>query len=254
MTGKSHIYRSGLAGKITWFIRRFGAKEMVMKPLRRVLAPFVMPLLEKSTFDYRGLRLPLTYHRYAATWSSERAVEITIAGEYLDRFAGKSVLELGNVTPHYFDVGHLILDKYETGSDSVPVINEDVVEFDTDRRFDLVISISTIEHIGFDDDGDSRQKIPLAISKCRSLLTPGGLFLLTVPLGYNPVLDELVATDELGCDRAAYIRREGPLKWAQCARNDALRCEYGRPFPYANCIMVAEFDEPYRVEPTTGAA
>lgn len=170
----SHFYRTGLAGKVVWFIRRFGAKEMVMKPLRRVVAPFIIPRLAKATFDYRGLRLPLTYHPYSATWSSERAVEISIAREYLDRYAGKPVLELGNVTSHYLDVRHLILDKYEKGTGPIEVINEDVVEFETDRRFDLVISVSTIEHIGFDDDGDSRQKIPLAISKCRSLLTPVG--------------------------------------------------------------------------------
>lgn len=240
----THFYKTGLAGKIAWFIRRFGAKELVMKPLRRILAPCVLPRLEKSTFEYQGLALPLTYHRHGATWSNERAVEVTIAREYLDRNTGRNILELGNVTSHYFDVRHPVIDKYEKGSGSAEVINEDVVEFETDRRFDLVLSISTIEHIGFDDDGDSWQKIPAAISTCRNLLKPGGIFVFTVPLGYNSVLDELIAADELGCDRVAYIRRTGQLEWGQCSKNDALRYRYGRPFPYANCIMVAEFDGP----------
>ncbi|MXX05006.1 MAG: hypothetical protein F4X08_00380 [Gemmatimonadetes bacterium] len=213
-----------------------------MKPLRRILAPIVIPRLEEATFQYQGQSLPLTYHPNGATWSNERAVEIAIARDYLERYKGKTVLEVGNVTSHYYDVRHAILDKYEKGTGSIEVINEDVVEFETERRFDLVISISTIEHIGFDDDGDSRQKIPLAIAKCRSLLTPGGLFLATVPLGYNPVLDELVASDGLGFDRETFIRRNGRLAWVQCEKVDALRCNYGRPFPYANCIMVAELD------------
>ncbi len=244
MTRTSHFYRTGLVGRIAWFIRRFGAKEMVMKPLRRVLAPLVIPRLKASSFEYQGRALPLTYHRHNVTWANERAVEVTIAREYRDRYAGKCVLEIGNVTSHYFDVRHLILDKYEKGTDSVPVINQDVVDFATDRRFDLILSVSTVEHIGFDDDGDSRQKIPLTISKCRNMLQPGGIFLITVPLGYNPVLDDLIAADELGCERATYIRRDARRKWARCGKEDALRCEYGRPFPYANCIMAAEFDGP----------
>ncbi len=213
-----------------------------MKPLRRVLAPLVIPRLKASSFEYQGRTLPLTYHRHNVTWANERAVEVSIAREYLDRCAGKCVLEIGNVTSHYFGVRHLILDKYEKGTDSVPVINQDVVDFATDRRFDLILSVSTVEHIGFDDDGDSRQKIPLTISKCRSMLKPGGIFLITVPLGYNPALDELIAADELGCERATYIRRDAQREWAQCGKEDALRCAYGRPFPYANCIMAAEFD------------
>ena len=240
----THFYNAGLVGKVAWFIHRFGAKELVMKPLRRVLAPVVIPRLEDSTFEYQGRTLSLTYHRHNVTWSNERAVEVAIAREYLERYAGKRVLEIGNVTSHFFDIRHLVLDKYETSTGPVRVINEDVVEYETDRRFDLVLSVSTIEHIGYDDDGDSRQKIPLAISKCRGLLRPGGTFLVTVPMGYNPFLDELIVADELGCARATYIRRLARRRWVPCTKNEALRCEYGRPFPYANCIMVAEFDGP----------
>lgn len=242
MIRTSHLYKSNLPGKIVWFILRFGVKEIILKPLRWVLAPFVIHILPKSTFEYQGKALSLTYHRHNATWSNERAVEVTIAGEYLDRYAGKTILEIGNVTPHYFDVRHMILDKYEKTSGSIKVINQDLTDFATDQRFDLILSISTVEHIGFDDDGDSRIKIPLTISKCRSMLQSGGVFFITVPLGYNPVLDDFIATDELGCEKVTYIRRDTRRKWVRCRKEDALRCEYGRPYPYANCIMVAEFD------------
>ena len=242
MTKTSVLYKSNLFGKIIWFIHRFGAKEMFLKPLRWFLAPIFIHILPKTTFDYQGRPLSLAYHRHNATWSNERAVEGPIAEEYLDRYAGKSILEIGHVTPYYFDVHHLIIDKYEKASNSIEVINQDFINFETDHIFDLILSISTVEHIGFDDDGDSREKIPLTISKCRSMLRPSGVFLMTVPLGYNPVLDELITTSELGCESVTYIRRDARRKWARCRKEDALRCEYGRPFAYANCIMVAEFN------------
>ena len=180
----SHLYNSGI-GKVAWFVRRFGAGELFLKPLRCVFAPLIIPRLAKAEFTFEGKSLPLFYHRYNMTWATERAVEVPVAGEFLRRFAGKSVLEVGNVTPHYLDTGHTILDKFESGPG---IINEDIADFAPGERFDLILSVSTFEHIGFDDeaDGDSGEKIAQAIATCRSLLAADGQLVLTLPLGYNP--------------------------------------------------------------------
>ena len=235
----SHLYNSGI-GKVAWFVRRFGAGELFLKPLRCVFAPLIIPRLAKAEFTFAGKSLPLFYHRYNMTWATERAVEVPVAGEFLRRFAGKSVLEVGNVTPHYLDTGHTILDKFESGPG---IINEDIADFAPSERFDLILSVSTFEHIGFDDeaDGDSGKKISQAIATCRGLLAVGGQLVLTLPLGYNPALDRMIADGQLGSDRATFLKRTGRLAWQAVDADTALASEYGRPFPYANAVMIAQF-------------
>jgi hypothetical protein len=174
------------------------------------------------------------------TWATERAVEVPIAREFLERFAGKRVLEVGNVTPHYLDTAHTVLDKYERGPG---IINEDIADYSPTERFDLILSVSTFEHIGYDDEanGESGEKISQAITTCRGLLTAGGQLVLTLPLGYNPALDSMIADGELGSDRAIFLKRTGRLAWQTVDAEAALACEYGRPFPYANGVMIAQF-------------
>ena len=235
----SHLYNSRL-GKVAWFVRRFGAAELLMKPLRCTFAPFIIPRLAKRGFTFSDKTLPLFYHRYNMTWANERAVEVPIAREYLSQHTGQRVLEVGNVLSHYGEVDHVVLDKFERDKG---VVNEDILEYSPAEQFDLILSISTFEHIGFDDeaDGDSGEKIRRAITACRALLADAGRLVLTVPLGYNPALDAMIADDHLQSDRAFFIRRTGRLQWEPTTAEVALDCRYGSPFPYANAVMVAEF-------------
>jgi SAM-dependent methyltransferase len=175
------------------------------------------------------------------TWATERAVEVPIAREFLERYAGRRVLEVGNVTPYYLDTAHTVLDKYERGPG---IINADITDYAPGDRFDLILSVSTFEHIGFDDemDGDSGVKISRAITTCRGLLAAGGQLVLTLPLGYNPALDRMIADRQLGCNRAIFLKRTGRLAWQTVDAEAALACEYGRPFPYANAVMIAQFE------------
>ena len=235
----SHLYNSRL-GKVAWFARRFGAAELFLKPLRCAFAPLIIPCLVKAEFEFEDKSLPLFYHRYNMTWANERAVEVPIAAEFLRRFAGKRVLEVGNVTPYYLDTSHTVLDKYERG---LSIINEDIADYSPTERFDLILSVSTFEHIGYDDEasGDSGEKIVQAIGTCRELLASDGQLVLTLPLGYNPALDRMIADGQLGSDRAIFLKRTGRLAWQTVDAEAALACEYGRPFPYANAVMIARF-------------
>ena len=235
----SHLYNSRL-GKVAWFVRRFGAAELFLKPLRCAFAPLIIPRLARAEFVFEGKSLPLFYHRDNMTWANERAVEVPVAGEFLRRFAGKRVLEVGNVTPHYLDTGHTVLDKFERGPG---IINEDIAGFAPGERFDLILSVSTFEPIGYDDEanGESGEKISQAITTCRGLLTAGGQLVLTLPLGYNPALDRMIADGQLGSERATFLKRTGRLAWQTVDAEAALASEYGRPFPYANAVMIAQF-------------
>jgi len=234
-----HFYNSRLA-KVPWFIRRFGLRQMLIGPFRQIFAARIIPRLPTGTFSFDGERLPYFYHTYNVTWVNERAVEIPIAMKYLAAAHGRRVLEIGNVLSHYHPVHHVILDKYEIGPD---ILNFDIVDYRPSALYDLILSISTFEHIGFDDDTgtSSGAKISAAIQHTRSLLAGDGMLVLTVPIGYNPDLDQLLRDDQLGSRRELYLRRTAFREWAESTKDSALQCQFKSPFPYANAIGVLEF-------------
>jgi hypothetical protein len=88
------------------------------------------------------------------------------------------VLEVANVLSHYFAVDHDILDKFESGGS---VRTEDVVSFRTADRYDLIVSISTLEHVGWDEEPQDAGKISRAIANLSDHLAPGGRLLATLP-------------------------------------------------------------------------
>lgn len=236
---RTHLYNSTL-GKLGWFVERFGTCELFLKPIRRVLSPFVIPLLPQRDFQFHGISYQCFYHRYNVTWANERMVEIPIAKSYLDRHAGNEILEIGNVLSHYYPVAHDIVDKYEMAP---RVRNVDILHFQPQRHYDLIFSISTIEHVGFDDETSkaSGQTVEAAIVACRRLLKPEGQFIMTVPIGYNPELDRLIAGSRLGAQDESYLRRVKNRCWEATTKDEALDCQYGSPFPYGNAVLVAEF-------------
>ncbi len=236
---KKHLYNTTL-GKVPWFIKRFGAGEVLMKPLRLAFAPVIIPLLAKRTFEFQGRRFDCFYHRYNMTWAGERCVEIPIARRYLEQYRDGNVLEVGNVLSHYALARHDVLDKFEKGPG---VINQDILEYRPGKLYDLILSISTFEHIGFDDESQepSGQKIKTAIATCRKLLKPEGKLVLTLPVGYNPDLDELIRTGGLDSTREFYLRRTQRLQWEETGQTEALRHRFKSPYPYANALVIAEF-------------
>lgn len=236
---KKHLYNSRL-GKVRWFVERFGARELVMKPLRMALAPLIIPSLGEKTFMFQGKTLPYLLHRYNMTWASERCVEVPIARLILQDHPAEKALEVGNVLSHYGPVQHDILDKFEKGHG---VTNEDVITFRPSKRYELIVSISTFEHIGFDDEteGSSADKIKEAITACLNLLEFKGRLVITVPIGYNPELDAMLRENVLKPAQEAYLKKDGPLDWKECAKHEALACHYKEPFPYANAIAVLQF-------------
>ena len=236
---KKHLYNSKLS-KVKWFVDRFGWKEVALKPLRNIFAPLIIRTLPKRTFGYHGDDLPYLYHRYNMTWASERCVEAPIGRWWANRFNSGAVLEVGNVLSHYGPVQHEILDKFEKGAG---VINEDIVTFRPGKKYELIFSISTFEHIGFDDEaeGSSATKILEAIDACRALLSSTGTLVITIPINYNPELDALIAENRLPSKNRTFLFRRGYTDWIETDQASALKARYKSPFPYANAVMVAEF-------------
>ena len=236
---KTHLYNSKLS-KVKWFVDRFGWKEVVLKPMRTVLAPVIIPRLRAGEFLYKGERLPYLYHAYNMTWASERCIEAPIGQWWVKKHPAAEVLEVGNVLSHYGLIQHQVLDKFEKGPG---VINEDILTFQPREKFRLIVSISTFEHIGYDDEaaGSSSEKILAAIEACRSLLKAGGLLVITIPVNYNPELDEMIKQDRLPPNMRTFFLRKGYTDWVEADQATAMTARYKNPFPYANAVMVAEF-------------
>lgn len=151
-------------------------------------------------------------HRYNAARTNERAVEIPIAARWVaeqQAAGGQWGLEVGNVLRHYDDqASWMVVDAFERGDG---VMNLDILDFQPVDRYDWIVSISTVEHIGWEgrgsdepvDDGKALQ----AIAHMRSLLTPGGRMLISFPTGFHPRLDEAVESGELDPDQSVFMLR-----------------------------------------------
>lgn len=179
----------------------------------------------RSRFVFQKREYRYFYHKYNVTWRNERTVEVPIVWHIAESFNG-SILEVGNVLSHYFKFDHDIVDKYEK---AVGVINEDVTEISTSKKYDLIISISTLEHVGWDENPnekkivDDSEKILQAINKLKSLLNPGGKIVATLPLGYNPYLDELLRSGKLKFDEQFCLKRVSKEnKWIETDCKGAL--------------------------------
>jgi hypothetical protein len=176
-------------------------------------------------------------HPYNITWSNERAVEIPVIRPLLKSSDPGSTLEIGNVMSHYFDSDHLVVDKHENCSYR-PVVNADLVEFNPQRQFKLIVSISTIEHVGWDDTPRDESKVIAAFKKIRTLLAPGGKAVVTVPVGYNSFLDQrMLEVVGEGATLRCLKRISEDNQWVETDLDDALQCTYDTPYKYANAII-----------------
>lgn len=189
------------------------------------------------TFTFEGRDYPYLCHPYNLTWRNERSVEVPIAMELLRANAGNPVLEVGNVLPHYSDTAHDVLDKYESAPG---VINADAVDFDTERRYGLIISISTLEHIGKDEEPQDAGKPLDAIKNLLRLLAPGGRMVATVPLGLNPELDRLLLSEETPFGQTLAMRRATMGNtWRQVSPESVAGVGYSRLGFRATAILIA---------------
>src|SRR2546430_9278756 len=56
--------------------------------------------------------------------------------------------------------------------------------------YDLIVSVSTLEHVGYDEDPREPDKAARAVRNLLGLLAPGGTMLATIPIGHNRDLDD----------------------------------------------------------------
>ena len=189
-----------------------------------------------AAFTFKGNRCRYFYHLYNTTWLNERAIEVPIVMEYLKKYDGKKILEAGNVLSHYLSFDHDIVDKYEKAPG---VINADVVSFSPQGKYDLIVSISTLEHVGWDEIPREPSKIILAVENLKGLLASGGEMIVTLPLGYNCDMDIFLKEKRLIFDEAYYYRRiSKDNRWIEADPNNLSGIEYDAPYPAANALFI----------------
>lgn len=154
---------------------------------------------------------------YNNTSLNEREIEIPIIIDYIRKFPAQNILEIGNVLSHYFsNVSHDIIDKDEKVD---KVINEDIVTYKTDKLYDLIISISTMEHVGMEGDGIFKLTegwVQKGFENVKTLLAPNGKFVFTIPLYFHLELDHLLKTGKLKFDEYYCMERDMESnKWSQ---------------------------------------
>lgn len=241
-----------------------------------------------AMFDSPWGALGYLDHPYNVTAENERSIEVPIALAWLDavlpvplsaRDYQPRLLEVGNVLRNYpfapralwtpppqrrrhAPLTHPRLERWDVVDLTDPgpgVLNVDVHEFDPVHLYDAILSVSTVEHVGWDVDGDpdaARQAIDLM----RSWLRQNGRMLVTFPIGHHPHLDEWAAdgfVDEpvdRWPDRTWLYVRTGdspPWTWELCTEWDEGDVDdrpaileahpYDRETPSARAVWVGEY-------------
>lgn len=180
----------------------------MLHPMMRLARKYTQYFPRKySRFLFNGRSYPYFCRAYNQTWMNERCVEVPLAMEYVR--PGLRILEVGRVLDHYYSFPHDCVDKFEKGA-----LNVDVVDFKTDVRYDVIISISTLEHVGWDEDRNP-EKIFTAIEVLKRHLKPGGKLVVTLPWGYNANLDAELIKGRRLFDEQFYFKMIPFGRWVQ---------------------------------------
>jgi Methyltransferase domain len=172
---------------------------------------------------------------YNHTWLNERIVEIPVAARFLEQNRGNA-LEIGNVLGHYFSRTHAVVDKYETAEG---VVNADIFDYAPRERYDAIVAISTLEHIGHDKVRDDRKVLRVYEHIVNDCLSERGAFLFTVPVGFNPVFDGYIDSGAIQPDECFCLKRVSvDNEWVDVGWNEIKGCKYMEPFHCANGLYV----------------
>lgn len=156
------------------------------------------------SFIFQGKTLEYAQDAYNYSWRNERSVEIPIFRDALAPYQSSQILEVGAVLRNYMQSSHVVIDKYEQAPG---VLNVDVIEYAPGRTFDMIVAISTLEHVGWDETPKEPAKVRRAIDHLRSLLSPAGMLMVSFPIGYNSEVNTLLANQDYAWDSVVFLQR-----------------------------------------------
>jgi len=213
-------------------LKRNGIIYLAKRVFYRVFWGPIIRLFAPSIFTVQGMHFSYFRHSYNTTFINERTVEIPFFRNIMSRFHGKKVLEIGNVLSHYEKSWWTVVDKFEVFSG---VDNTDILEYSPKEKFDLVLAISTFEHIGFDENPRAPEKLMDVLAHLKDrCMNPSSELWFSIPVGWNPELDMKIFKHSFPYDACIYLERSSLLNtWRECVQVDA-----------------QWFNRPYRMYPT----
>lgn len=195
----------------------------------------------KQTFQFEGKKYDYYNEIYNGTNTNERSIEIPIVwkivNDFIKQFENEPILEVGNVLSKYFPFNHTIIDKYEINEN---VVNKDIVDFKPQKVYKLIISISTLEHVGFDEEKIEPNKVVKTFENLKNALSSDGKIIVTLPLGYNPSLDDFLKNRILKFDEMFFMKRVSKNnRWEQVSEEKVFLKKYSNKFPpHANELFI----------------
>ena len=214
--------------------------ELSVRATKNALKTVYFKVSPAGTFKFNDKELHYFRHNFNLAYSNERTVEIAIVSAFLKSLNKQAkVLEVGNVLSNYgfSDTVRDVLDKYDPAPH---VFNEDVISFKPNEKYDAIISISTLEHVGWDEDVRDPEKIITAVKNLTdNCLAPGGCMLVTIPLGYNMYFDDQLAEGAVYFTEKYFLKRvSSDNKWIQINYNEVKGSRFEQPFNNANAMCI----------------
>lgn len=173
-------------------------------------------------------------------WTTERTIEVPIVMDYVKYAYARNqrILEVGNTLHQYSGLKNYdIVDKYEYRKG---IINVDIEDFKPVGKYDLIVSVFTMEHVGWDvPDEPDPEKIPRVLRKMKDWLAPGGRAVITMPIGWNSEVDKRLKSGTLPFSEEHYMECFSKYnQWRETIKEQALRKKYGTPSAAGNAIVV----------------
>jgi hypothetical protein len=214
--------------------------ELAVRGAKNASRAFYFKVSMADTFKFNGRELKYFRHNFNLAYANERTIEIAIIKDFL-KILGKNakILEVGNVLANYGfrNTSRDVLDKYDP---ALHVFNEDVINFKPLEKYAAIISISTLEHVGWDEDIRDPMKIISAVRNLKeNCLAPSGRMLVTIPIGYNTYFDDQLARGaEYFTEKYFFKRISADNKWKQVDYTEVLGAKFGQPFNNANAMCI----------------
>lgn len=200
-----------------------------------ILMIYYKILGNKKSFLFQGNNYAYFHDVINNTRSNERSIEIPIVMEIVKKNKNKNILEVGNVLSNYFKFPHDVVDKYEIDEG---VINQDIIDYISSEKYDLILSISTLEHVGWDEIPRDDEKIPKALKNLKSLLKFNGTMIVTLPFGYNQALDKHLNNGTIRFDEQYHLLRTKNHSWQEASWDEIKQTKFDNPYSGANGITV----------------
>ena len=217
-----------------------GTKYLMTYVLSSVFSWLQFKLNKKREFIFDDKKYNYYYTQKEGYWQyrTERVIEIPIFYEVLKSFSGKKILEVGNTMAHYFPINHTVVDKYEVADG---VINKDIFGFNNGEKYDLIINISTLEHVGFSpQEPDQPAKVHKALRSMQKILKPNGVIVSSFPVGFNPEVDKRILEKMSGFKFMKRVSMGN--RWIEFTptEEDIRKAKYGFPYPCANIVAIEQ--------------